>query len=206
MGWGAALVLSACVATLFFFQYCDEEDRSLNQVALFQAGTGVEGTDEYAALASDNSQIASGLPDGCLVTDPTQELGESDSGPDADAGTGPVWFPEQGSCDEVYTAQLWQTEHKVLQINPDHDGFVVLRLSRYPAWQVTINGQPASAQLPQREDGLLAVPVAAGNDTVDVRWGTTPDVYWGRAVSLISLLMLAGLGLFEFRGKAGRLS
>jgi hypothetical protein len=159
----------------------------------------VEGTDVYAAAGSDNSQIASGLPDGCLVSDPTKELGESDDGAE------PVWYPEQGSCDDTFTAQLWQNEHKRLQINSDHDGFIVLRLSRNPAWYITVNGKPVTS-LANRKDGLIALPVAAGPSTIEIRWSTTPDVLNGRAISLASLALLAALWIAERRLKAIRLS
>ena len=199
ISWIAVLLVFTGVATFVFFQFCDEDDNVENQVAVFHASTGIEGTDEYAAAASDNSLIATGLPDGCLVSDPTQELGDSES------GATPVWYPEQGSCDETYSAQLWQNEHKILRIDSDHDGFLVLRLSRYPAWRTTVNGKPAKS-LPNREDGLIAVPVAAGTSTIEVRWITTPDDLLGREISLASLVLLAGLWIGERRSKAIRLS
>jgi hypothetical protein len=173
-----------------FFQVCDDEDQISNQKAVFHDGTGVDGTDEYASAGSDNSLIASGLPDGCLVSDPTQDLGESDS------GATPVWYEEQGSCDDTYTAQLWQNEHKILQFDSDHDGYVVLRLSRYPAWMITVNGK-AVAPYATREDGLIAVPVSAGPSTIDVRWSITEDVILGRWISCIALLLLLALWRIE---------
>jgi 6-pyruvoyl-tetrahydropterin synthase-like protein len=197
--WIAILLILTGSATRIFFQICDEEDQVDNQVAVFHAGTGVEGTDEYAAAGSDNSLIASGLPDGCLVSDPTQQLGESD------AGAAPVWYSEQGSCDDTYTAQVWQNEHKILQIDSDHDGFVVLRLSRNPAWYITVNGKPVTT-LTDREDGLIALPVSAGPSNIEIRWNTTPDVLHGRSISLASLVLLAGLWMAERRFKAIRLS
>jgi hypothetical protein len=192
------IVLTGAAAHLCY-QICDDEDRVSNQFTVFEAGTGVEGTDEYAAVKSDNSLIATGLPNACQVSDPTQELGESKD------GATPVWYEEQGSCDDTFTAQLWQNEHKKLEIDADHDGFVVLRLSRYPAWQITINGKP-SASLNTREDGLMVLPVAAGPSTIEVRWSTTSDVLLGRRISLISLLSLAGLWIVERRLTTIRLS
>jgi hypothetical protein len=187
------------VATHLCFQACDDEDQVSNQLAVFHAGTGVEGTDEYAAVKSDNSLIAMGLPDGCLVSDPTQELGESQD------GATPVWYEEQGSCDDTYKAHLWQSEHKRLQIDSDHAGFVILRLSRYPAWKITINSKPATSLI-AREDGLIVFPVAAGPSAIEVRWSTTPDVIWGRWISILSLLLLAGLWSAERRISTIRLS
>jgi hypothetical protein len=199
LGWTAVLLLLTGLASHYFVQLCDEEDQISNQLAVFHAGTGVEGTDEYAAAASDNSLIASGLPDGCLVSDPMQDLGEGES------GATPVWYAEQGSCDDTYKAQLWQNEHKLLQIDGDHDGFVVLRLSRYPAWQITVNGKPAASPV-TRQDGLEVVPISAGPSAIEVRWITTPDVRWGRWISLASLVFLIGLWAGERRIMTIRLS
>jgi hypothetical protein len=194
-GWTAALLLFTGLANVMFFQVCDDEDQIGNQRTVFQAGTGVDGTDEYAAAGSDNSLISSGLPDGCLVSDPNQDLGESE------AGAAPVWYPEQGSCDDTYTAQLWQNEHKILRIDGDHDGFVVLRLSRYPAWRITVNDKAVTQKM-TREDGLVALPVPAGPSTIDVRWTTTEDVILGRWVSVVSLIVFAGLWAVERRVRA----
>ncbi len=197
--WTSLLLGSTATASLVFFQYCDQEDDPINQAAIFRAGTGVEGTDEYAPLGGDNSLVASNLPDACLVSDPAQELGESET------GDAPVWYPEQGSCDDTFQAQLWQNQHKLLPIETDQVGYLILRLRRYPAWKITVNTHPVVAPV-QREDGLIVLPVPAGASTVEVQWTTTPDVWWGRAVSLASLLLLTALWLRERRLKAIRLS
>ena len=208
--WTVVLSLFAICASLFFYQYCDEEDEIRNQFNIFHNGSGMEGTDEYAPAGADNSLIASGLPDGCLVSDPDQQLGETD--PDS----APVWYPEQGSCDDTFTADLWQNEHKVLSIDTDSGGYVILRLRRYPAWNITVNGQPANQltnklarPVPLRDDGLVVVPVNAGSSTIDVRWINTSDVVWGRSISSISallLLLLAAMGIAQRRRTPARLS
>jgi len=188
------VVIFAAAATHFFFQVCDDEDNVPNQLQIFQDGTGVEGTDEYGPLGSDNSLVAAGLPQGCLVTDATQELGVGDK------DTDPVWYPEQGSCDDTYSASIWQNEHQHFQIDSDHQGFVVIRLRRYPAWTITVNEKPVDLKaVPLREDGLLVVPVDAGQSSIDIRWTTTGDVRWGRWVSLFAFLLLIGLWIIERR-------
>lgn len=190
IGCTAVVLISTAVASTFFHQLCDDEDDVANQVSVFRAGTGVDGIDEYAAVGSDNTLVSSDLPDACLVTDPTRDLGESDA--TAGAASVPDWYPEQGSCDQTFTARLWQNEHKLLQIDSDHEGFIVLRLRRYPAWQITVNGQPTETPA-AREDGLIAVPVRAGPSTIEIRWTTTPDVVWGRWTSFAALLLLVAL-------------
>ncbi len=212
--WSAILLFFAASASLLFFQYCDEEDEIRNQFAIFHDGAGTEGTDEYAPAGADNSLIASGLPQACLVSDPDQQLGETDP------GSAPVWYPEQGSCDDTFEPDLWQNEHKFIPIETDSRGYVVLRLRRYPAWAITVNGHSANQltdnitdlsgrPLPLRDDGLIVVPVQAGVSTIEVRWTDTPDVRWGRLLTALSLLvfvLLLALGLAQRRHAAARLS
>jgi hypothetical protein len=191
-----ALVLSAIVwfCGPRFYQECGDEDVVDNQTAIGTAGAGVMGTDEYQSAGSDNALIATGLPDACLVSDPKQVLG------DTAVGMAPVWYSEQGSCDDTFTADVWKNEFKALDVEADHDGYIVMRLSRYPAWQITENGKPMLSQ-GNRDDGLMVLPVPQGDTHVEIRWVTgihnikavTPDVFWGRIVSALSLvgLMLA---------------
>jgi hypothetical protein len=188
--WTIALIAFAGAGSLLFFQYCVDEDVVRNQSSIVIAGVGVEGTDEYASAASDNSLIASGLPDACLTSDPSQTLGESN------AGMAPVWYAEQGTCDDTFTAQLWQNEHKTFQIDSDHDGFLILRLDRYPAWQITVNGIVVPSQ-GNREDGLVEIPVHEGPSRIEIQWHETIDEKWGKAISGMALLLLFALWLVE---------
>ncbi len=199
--WTAVLLGFAIASSRLFFQYCDDEDEVPAQISDFQVGTGVAGTDEYAALGSDNTLVASGLPDACLVSDPNVQLGETEQ----DSGDIPFWYPEQGSCDAVFADRQTQTEHKTLQVDIDDDGFLVLRLRRYPAWQITVNNRPISSQ-GTREDGLIEIPVNSGHSNIEIRWTTTPDVLWGREVSLAALILLILAAFAGRRLKPIRLS
>ena len=58
------------------------------------------------------------------------------------AQVAPIWYAEQGSCDDTFNAQVWRSEHKLVKINSDHEGYLVLRSRRYPAWQITVDGNP----------------------------------------------------------------
>ncbi len=193
----AALLALSAVSTLFFFQNCDAEDDVRNQLEVFDAGTGVDGTDEYAPAGADNSAVASDLPDACLVEDAKVELGQNES------GLAPIWYPEQGSCDDTFAADIWRNEYKQVHVNADHAGYVVIRLRRYPAWAITVDDQPMAA-LPQREDGLVVVPVAAGPSIIEATWTITPDVIEGRYVSGAGLLAALLLALLEWRIRCTR--
>jgi hypothetical protein len=51
--------------------------------------------------------------------------------------------------------------------------------------------------LPQRADGLIAVPVQLGPVDLAVTWTTTPDLLAGRWLSVLSLLLLTLLCSLE---------
>jgi hypothetical protein len=203
--WRRFAVLGACiavfaamttVAALQFFQPCDDEDAVPGMLNTYSSGQGVLGTDEYAPMDADDAQIATGLPAACLVTDPDATLGKSTGDPDAN----PVWQPDQGSCDQTFSASPLRakdhSEHFELRGSTVHAGYLVLRLTRYPAWRVMLNGRQM-ADLPQRNDGLLTIPVPQGPAEVTVDWTTTPDVTAGRWLSALAVLLLTALWLLE---------
>ena len=206
--WRGLVTFACCIAfataTLFamvsLFQGCDEDDEVRGILRDYSTGIGVQGTDEYAPPGADNSFIPTGLPFACLVTDPAKKLGQGD------ADMTPDWSPDQGSCDAIY-AQPASGSPLHLRLNADtpHPGYLVLRLRSYPAWRLSVNGQPI-AQLPQRADGLVAVPVPRGRVELAADWTATPDVLIGRLVSTTALGLITLLWLLELRRTQGRLS
>jgi hypothetical protein len=117
----------------------------------------------------------------------------------------PVWTAQQGSCDATFAANLDRPEHLRIHAFLAHSGTLILRLRSYPAWQIKINGRTAS-NLPRREDGLTAVPVPAGLVDLTVDWTTTQDVFFGRWLSGVTLLLLALVGWLEQKPARPRLS
>lgn len=188
--WAVIFIATLSVSVHFFYQDCDEEDSVAGQLASLTSGVGVMGTDEYAPPGGDNSIVATGLPDACLVDDPNTQLVES--APD----TTPTWDPEQNSCNDTFQADQWDSQHKRLTAVADKDGTLILRLRAYPAWRILLNGQRISA-LSHRDDGLIAVPVKAGTNQISIDWMTTPDVKLGGWISASSLLLLGMLGWIE---------
>jgi hypothetical protein len=161
----------------------------------YNAGTGFEGTDEYAPLDADNSMVATSLPFACLVLDPAIVLGKGDP-----AST-PDWSADQGSCDATYPridqGRRASPEHLRLLATVPHSGSLVLLLRRYPAWRVRVNGIDVNP-IPGRQDGLMAVPVPKGHVDLAVDWTTTPDVLIGRLISGLALVLVTGLWLVEY--------
>jgi hypothetical protein len=203
----SAVFLSiTAVTTLVFHQSCDEEDKVDGMLSAYRSGQGFLGTDEYAPPGADDSLMAIGLPDACLVTNPAVVLASSDD------GNIPAWDPANGHCDATYQ---WQQkdrnapEHRLLTAVTPHGGYLILHLRNYAAWKIGVNGEvialgasPLYDSLPHREDGLMAVPVPQGPVQLNVDWTITGDVVMGRLLSLISLGCIGVLYLIERKLKA----
>jgi hypothetical protein len=196
--WAAVFVGLTVLASRTFFEVCDEYDAIPGMLHDYLEGDGFQGTDEYAPLGADNSLVAESLPAACLVEDPTQQLGKTT--PD---NPQPSWSAEQKSCVAAIAdpgvADAW---HWSAQGEMPRAGYLVLRLRRYPAWDVKVNGRRIG-DLGRRDDGLMVVPAPAGRIDVEAAWRVTPDVWRGRWISLGALAVMAGLALA--RRRSGKL-
>jgi hypothetical protein len=190
----AVVVVAGCVsgvAWVYFWQPCDEEDNVRAQLATFR-GEGFEGTDEYTASPADNGDIQRELPRIRVL--------RSAGGDKADSSVAqnPEW--QIGGADlqpSEIQIQHWDVERMRSTVHSGV-GFAVLRVMDYPAWRVRVNGAPVSAR-PRREDGLMVIPVGAGMSEIEVRYGATRDVWLGRFLSLIAVVLWIGLAAFRRR-------
>ena len=200
----AALFLAeAAWAARYWFQPCPKEDTVAALLDRLRAGAVLNDSDQFAPPDSDDDLLVLGLPDACLVSDPSVALGK----PAADGTL--VWDAAQGSCEETYSAETIRgaapAEHLRIRASIPHPGYLVLRLRTYPAWRVQVNGKIVGA-LPERDDGLFAVPVPRGPVNLTVDWSTTPDVIAARCLSLLAVLLLTGLWVLERKLTRPRLS
>ena len=102
-------------------------------------------------------------------------------------------------CTSNFVQMVNQSEHKIFMGSANRPGYLILHLRSYPAWRVTVNGRAADAA---REGGygLIAVPIAKGPALVVVDWTTTPDVWTGRGISVLTLVLLIALCVVERKG------
>jgi len=122
--------------------------------------------------------------------------GAQDDAANSSNGDNPEWRAgDSGSIAATIDAMRRNEEYWVVRLSTPETGYAVLRLMDYPSWRVTVDGKVAPGR-PLREDGLMAVPVAAGKHTIEVQWSATQDVIAGRAVSSISLLALVLMAIF----------
>ncbi len=124
-------------------------------------GAGYEGTDEYTPLGADPSAI------------------------DKDARKVTMAGPAHAAIDILN----WGAESKSFTVQSSAADQIVLRLFRYPAWRVEVNGR--EVQTTGREGtGQMLVPVSAGMNRVEIRFARTRD---GAAGGWISLVTVAGV-------------
>ncbi len=77
-----------------------------------------------------------------------------------------------------------------------------LRFQQYyfPGWQLLLDGQTALTTYPSTNLGLLTVDLPAGTHTFQLHWQGTDLQWWSGGITLISLLILIGVG--GWRGRA----
>lgn len=200
----AIFVAMTAYAGKALFQSCEDVDAAPGMQDVYRSGQGFIGTNEYEPIGSDNSLLATNLPQVCLVSDPATVLGKATDAPDSP----PAWEAAQGSCEATFASVVQlvraRPEHLRIVAATAHAGYMVLRLRSYPAWLVKVNGLAVSS-LPPRADGLIAVPVPQGRVDLTVDWTTTPDAIIARWLSCLSLLVLAGLWLHNRRVSRARL-
>jgi hypothetical protein len=123
-------------------------------------GIGYEGTDEYVPAGTDPSELDKNLPQ---VSD----------GEKAAAG---IEMSDWSATEKHFVARVGTA------------GKLTMRLFNYPAWKVMVNGKPVATET-SSVTGLMIVPVAAGNNDVQIHFGRTADRWVGGMVSLISIIV-----------------
>lgn len=124
-------------------------------------GVGYEGTDEYTPNGADSSAI------------------------DKEARKVTVAGPAHAAIDVSH----WEAESKVFAVQASDSDHVALRLFRYPAWRVLVNGRDVKTS-PRPGTGQMLVPISAGVNRVQIQFVRT----WDRATGgLISLITGAGM-------------
>jgi len=180
--WLAAIGLAvvACGTAAARDTWWDTEDAHFIRDSV-RSGAGYEGTDEYAPLGCDRSELRAGAPKVAVA--------ESAGGRTTAATKDEAWI-------DTWTAEK-------ISVETDFAGAEVLALKRlnYPAWRGRVDGR--ETELRTREiTGEILVPVAAGRHRVEVRFERTPDRTAGGAISILAAIGLAG---FEWaRRKRGR--
>ena len=153
-----------------FHQACDAEDTPAARLARFTASDasarGSEPTDEYTPSVADNDVLAEHNPPFWLLN---PDAGDDAPSPDQEHG-GPA--------------------PRAFHLHTDRPVRLVLNLREYPAWSVTRNGVVVPERV-SRSDGLLAIPLPAGDADLRIMWRSNTVDRIGDAVSAAALFVLA---------------
>ncbi|HTW47225.1 MAG TPA: hypothetical protein VMD92_04710 [Acidobacteriaceae bacterium] len=203
---GRAVVAGACALVFvlivagvdhYWFMHCGNMGARIEES--FYAGEGTSGKFEYGPPQARRAVVERELPSTCLLIDEDGAPGLEDLAP------GPAWDGAIERCSGQFQVNFAIPEHKEVAGVADHAGYLVLRLRDYPAWKVTLNGQPVQA-VPDSLYGLIAIPVPKGKVDVHVDWTTTDDVLVGRVVSVVAVFLLGLVDVAEGRRARRRLS
>ena len=127
-------------------------------------GIGYDGTDEYVPAGDDPYELSKDLPQ---VSD------------------------ENGAPGNVQIL-AWSATDKHFKLQAVSAKSVTIRLFNYPAWKVTVNGHAVATESAE-VTGLMIVPVDAGENDVKISFARTPDRTAGGVLSLVSIVIFAGL-------------
>ena len=150
-----------------------DPDEMPTQQAAIAKGTGYEGVDEYDPLGDDHLDLPKHAPLAAVFPEASKD---SRSKP-----------PEA-----KIQIELWRTDNHRLLVESAAPARVALRLLNYPAWKVTVNGKAVTPEKPDDLDQML-VPIDSGKSEIQVRLVRTGDQLAGIALSILSLLLGAGL-------------
>jgi non-canonical purine NTP pyrophosphatase (RdgB/HAM1 family) len=124
-------------------------------------GSGYEGTDEYVPAGADPYELSKSQP----------RVANS-----------------SGRAKRTEDMQWGPTEKRFV-VHSDGADLLTLRLFNYPAWAVTVNGEPVDTQTTE-VTGQMMILVTPGRKDIRIRFGRTRDRTVGGVVSGISLVLL----------------
>jgi hypothetical protein len=124
-------------------------------------GAGYEGVEEYTPVGADPGTI------------------------DKDARSVTV----DGSAHAAIRVHRWEAESRIFTAEMSAPDQLALRLFRYPAWQVEVNGRVVETAA-KADSGQMLVPVEAGMNRVQIRFVRTWDRAVGGWISLVAAIVM----------------
>jgi len=155
----------------------DTEDMPSLEAALYD-GVGFEGTDEYDPIGDDNSDLPQKQPRARFVSAAR----------------------EQGEHRQIRVS-AWTPELRRLRADTPEADRVAIRLVDYPAWVVTVNGNPSKVEHAAGTAQMI-VPVPAGTSEVEIRFTRTWDRTIGGWISALTACGSIGLLVWRRRRNA----
>jgi hypothetical protein len=137
-------------------------------------GAGYEGVEEYTPLGADPAETGIDDKDARKVT-------------------------VDGPAHAAIHVYRWDAESRMFTAEMSAPDQLALRLIRYPAWRVEVNGRVVETSA-RAETGQMLVPVVAGMNRVEIRFVRTGDRALGGWISIVAM---AGVGVWSWRVRKG---
>ena len=137
--------------------------------AKFQSQHGYHGLLEYTPLGNK----ARSLPVGAPLIEPIDSKNR-------DNASLPIY------------AEVWSPERKVIRADLPQPMTVNVKLLAYPAWQASVNGQPATLES-NPQTGQVMVVLPAGASRAEIKFARTWDRAVGAEISIASAAALISL-------------
>ncbi len=172
--WLIVVILASAGTATFLVRkaWWDSDDIPALQEAI-AAGRGFDGTDEYDPAGDDHTNLPQITP--LVQILPSEEPGER--------------TPQA----EIHV-ERWTGKEKVIRVNSKVPARLSLRLLDYPAWQAEVTGRAMTLQRAE-DTAQIILPLAAGEQTISLRFTRTRDAMLGDALSLTSLFFLVVINL-----------
>ena len=175
-GWVWAAVVAMAVASTATFlvhkAWWDSNDIPVLQEAI-SSGKGFDGADEYDPAKDDHTDLPAKAP-------PVQIL------------------PRGGAETPVPKATIriirWTAEEKDLSVTTPQPLRLAVRLLDYPSWRIEVNGHPVIPESPESTAQII-LPLSAGSEQIQMRFGRTEDRTIGTALSLLGLAVCVSISL-----------
>jgi 6-pyruvoyl-tetrahydropterin synthase related domain len=148
-----------------------------------RSGAGYEGTDEYAPVGSDRYELP-GNPDETervegVSSVPADRIGEFDS----DSGE------VVPATNVKLHVERWTAERREFAAETATEITLAVKLLKYPAWEVRLDGQEIPAGLAP-DTGQMLVDLPPGTHRIAIRFRRTWDRTTGGVISALSALTL----------------
>jgi len=170
--WGVLALVVTLGAATFLVQkaWWDSEDFPVLQEAIAN-DRGFDGTDEYDPADDDHYNLPGKAPRVQIL--PAEE--SEGSAPKA----------------EIHI-ERWTAEERDLRLASSEPLRVGLRLLKYPAWRVEVNGKAVTPQH-AATNGQMILSLSAGTQRITAKFVRTPDRKLGIAISVLGVLTLLAL-------------
>jgi hypothetical protein len=172
----AAVTIAASAHYLVKHAWWDTEDMPALQAAM-KDGIGFEGTDEYDPAGDDHADLPQRQPRAHILR----------------RDSGPLMQNEPGVI-----VEKWNAEHRALRVVSKTPANVALRLLKYPAWRITVNGAAVTASH-SKGTAEMIVPVPAGESELRVDFARTTDRRLGGWISTASLITSLSILFYKRR-------